>query len=314
MALPPMALAADRGPLGGFGGTVIYENSLGRGTFLSDEFNRQPYWNMSFSIRPSYKIDPDLGITARMRLDISQNIVENSSSTNTRPHDVQIGDLWLYVSFTDFLKIEPAFLKFSGYAALFLPTSRVSDLTRKIIGTRLSATMAFEPLNFMKLDYSFTATKNFNRYTNSAVDTTDFDFPALSRAAGPEQVTEGLVATGKQITEWALAHRVGLTFTFLDDFAVELHWYYFQNFTYQGFEVDEFSSPHATGGRGYSDLMWGVIEVSYSVTDYLGVALGTLTEQTPKTSDNQDFRFPFWDTTNGSANRQTFYLDVVGTF
>ena len=174
--------------------------------------------------------------------------------------------------------------------------------------------MKFAPLDWMSLTYGFSATKNFNEYTNSVGDVDEFDFPLPSRAGGSEGVSEGLVATGKQITEWSLMHQVGLGFSFLEDFSVDVVWYYYQNFTYQSFELDELSSVNAVGGRGYSDLMVGVIEVGYSVTDYLSLSLGTLVEQTPKTADNQNFRFPFWDTTNGADNRQTFYLDVVARF
>ena len=78
-------------------------------------------------------------------------------------------------------------------------------------------------------------------------------------------------------------------------------------------DADLCASPNATAGVGQSDVMWGGLEVSYAVHEYVDLALGSWTEQAPKTADGEAFRFPFWDTTNGAANRQVFYLTVTGS-
>ena len=85
-------------------------------------------------------------------------------------------------------------------------------------------------------------------------------------------------------------------------------------FSYQAIPLDQYSSPYAQEGRGQTDLMYGTLEVSWEVMEHLSLALGTVVEQTPLTADNTGPRFPWWDTTNGSANRQVFYLDVTGSF
>jgi len=331
MALPTVTAAADddddRGVLAGFGGTVIYENSLGRGTFsstaTSDIVESDPdfaLWNMSLSIRPNFTISKINKLKAHLRLDLNTNVIEDSTSTNRVPHDVQLGDVRLYVTWGDFLKIDPAFLSFSGSATLYLPTSLLArNLTNLILSSRLAITTKFAPTDWVSFSYNFGAKKNFNKFENMTVDFGTFvdqnGLPAglPTRAGGAEAVAELTAATGVINTEWVLNHSLSLGFSYAK-FSLGFDWVYYQLFKYGSFDKDANSSPHAVAGTGYNDIMYGYIDLGYSITDNLSIALGTVTEQTPKTSDNQDFRFPFWDTTNGSDNRQTFYFDVTGTF
>ncbi len=44
------------------------------------------------------------------------------------------------------------------------------------------------------------------------------------------------------------------------------------------------------------------------------MSLGWLVDQTPKNTSDGSFRFPWWDTTNGADNVQSFYLDLVASF
>ena len=309
------AEAEPPAPLGGFGGTLIYENSVGKGSFVGDgEFNDRPYWSMLLSIRPKFTISKAHKVSVGLRQDIDKVIIDNADSANTRNRQTTVYDTRLSVSWGEFAKIEPAFLKFSTTAELFLPTSRNSQMATKYLGTRLYLTAGFEPLSWLSLSYQFAGTKNFNRSNNYVLDPKDFSIAPISRAGGAEALSDGLVATGVSPTEWSIYNRGILELKFLEKFTFTIDFVYTQAWGYQSFPIDELSSPNAKAGRSYSDLTDGTLELNYDVTDYLGVALGTVTEQLPKTSDNKEFRFPFWDTSNGAANRQTFYLDVVGTF
>lgn len=322
-ALPQTASADDddEHPLYGFGGTLIYEHSVGRGAFASfgdtnDELGSADLasWGHSLSIRPSYTISKKLKMKLTLRVDISQELVETYASTNTKPNDVQVGDVRVTFGWTDFVKIKPAFLAWNFSTTIYFPTSRLSQVTSRFLAWNMGLTTKFAPAKWFKLDYAFGATKGFHEYTSAVIEEKDFDIPFATRASGAENVAEGLQALAGVNTEWSLSHRIGTVFTFAEDWSVELHWYYFQYFGYGSFEEDEFTAAQAKTGTPYSDLMWGVIEVGYSVNKHLSLALGTLTAQSPKTSDNESFRFPFWDTTNGASNRQTFYFDVIGSF
>lgn len=321
--LLPLGASADDGDktdteksnvLGGFGGTLIYENSVGKGVFTDSNVDDDLY-SMSFSIRPHYVISQDLKLKLTVRMDFDVNIVESYASTNTRQNEVQFRDMQILLGWTDFVRLEAAKLYWSTSFGLVLPTSKLSDIQNKILGLKASLKTAYRPAEWFQLSYTFGATKNFNRYTNSVLDTSGFDAPVSTRSGGAEQVGEGLVAIGtSRSTEWSLTHTVTASFAYAG-FGLDLSYGYYQYFVYDGASATAgSSSPYASSARGYRDLMRGVIEVSYTVNKYLSFALGTLTDQTPFGPNNNDLRFPFWDTSNGSDNRQSFYFDVVGSF
>lgn len=66
----------------------------------------------------------------------------------------------------------------------------------------------------------------------------------------------------------------------------------------------------AQTGAGRTDLISGLIDVSYQVSGNTKVSLGLTTETSPKTDDNQGFRFPFFDFLGPAANRTEFSLAV----
>ncbi len=310
----------DEHPLYGFGGTLIYEQALGRGAFAGTSESAElgaadlTSYGHSLSIRPSYTISKKRKMKLTLRMDLSQELVESYGHTTTTPNDVLLGDLRLSFGWTDFVKVKEAFLSWNLATTVYFPTSRLSQLQTKVFAWNFGITNKFKPVDWFRFDYAFSFTKSFHEFTNPVIDEKDFDIPLTSRANGAEVVGEGLAALGGVNTEWSLNHRIGAIFTFLEDFSFEVHWYYYQYFGYGEFADDEFTSPHAKSGKPYSDLMQGVIEFGYTVTPNLSLAIGTLTAQSPKTDDNESFRFPFWDTTNGADNRQTFYFDVIGRF
>ncbi len=316
LALPATAAADEKkddskdevGVLGGFGGTVIYENSVGKGTFSAGEHTRQPYWNMLLSIRPSFELSKEHKVKAWLRLDVNQNIVENFGSANTRPHDVQFGDLRLYVTWAEMVKVGD--LSVSGAATLYFPTSRASDIANRYFATALSTTARYSPASWFTLTYAFGAYKSFNEFT---MGTTQEDIGNPIRISDPDP-GNGATFTGGQNTEWSLSQNVNLGFSFLEKFSFDISWTFYHRFQYTSFEEDELTSPYAQGGKGYNELMVGTLELGYAPLDWLSLALGSTVEQLPKRADNQSINFPFWDTLNGADNRQTFYLDVVATF
>ncbi len=296
------------------GGTVIYENSLGRGTFLSAGPNQRPWWNMWFRLEPFYRVHGVDGLRLALRFDFSVNVVENADSSNTRPNQLQPGDLKLIASWADIATWEPIGFGLSASVALSFPTSWASRLTTKVLGMSGGFTTAIAPLDWLEIHYRFGVTKNFNQYTHAVVDTDDFASPPVSRAGGAEALAESLLATGSAATSHLIDNELGATFTLFDVVSFGITWEMLHAFSYGNYPLDKWSSPYATAGRGQTDIMIGTLEVGWEVFDYFSLALGTVVEQAPKSADNQDFRFPWWDTTNGASNRQLFYLDAIGSF
>lgn len=297
-----------------FGGELVLSNALGRGSFLGNEFNARPYWNMSLSLSPSYTISKEHKVKASFNIGINKNLVDNADTLTATAKETNLTDISLTVSWGSFVNLKDGLFKLSAYARAYFPTSKISQFMNRMLATRLSLAASSKPVSWMSFGYQFYPTKYFNKYTNQVVDLSDFDLPLPVREGGAEDLGSELLATGGQVYEFALGHHAWTTFSFLSDFNLDIHFYYTQLFGYDDFELDEFSSSNAIAGRSYVDIMTGIIELGYKISDNLSVALGTTVEQTPKTSDNQDIRFPFWDTTNGASNRQTFYFDLAGSF
>ncbi len=302
-------------PLKGFGGTLIYDNTLGKGTFTGsgDGYSSRPLWTMWWSIRPKYTFIDEVALAISLRFDITKTVIDNADSGNSRNRQTVFGDIWLNFG-AGKLQVKSANLTFTAGTTLFLPTSLESRAQSKILGLRFSGSVNYEPVKWFSMLYAFSFTKNFNRFTNTVVDNSDLDIAQVSRSGGAESIGGGLVATGSGITEWGLIHDLHFEFSWLEKFSIGLDYIYLQNFSYNNFAKNDQSSPYATGGRGYSDTSWTIVDFTYQVLPYLGLSLGWMVIQEPKSADNKSVRFPFWDFSNGASNRQTFYLDVTASF
>ena len=308
--------SAKASPLGGFGGLVIYENSIGRGTFSSftDGAADQPLWTMSFSMWPNYTLSRDRGLLRlQLRVGMDINIIENFNSLNTRPSDTRLRDIQIVLQWINFAQFKPANLSWSAFFRIGIPTSLLSQLETRILQARVDLNTVWTPARWLRINYFFSIYRNFHRYANRVVDTSDFDLPPSTRSNGAEALGGALLATGVGNPEWQLLHGVGFTFA-AKGFYAAFNWFLLQTYGYQHFSKDSQASPYGVDGRARLDLMVGAIELGYSVNRSFTIALGSSTLQSPLTANNQSVRFPFWDTTNGSANRQTFYLDLVGSF
>jgi hypothetical protein len=295
-----------------FGASVLGEISVGSGTFTPGPASR-PYVNLLTRLDVDYTFE-DLGLVLASRLTMNVNAVETADSSNTVPHEFKVGDLRISAELNDLLTWDAIGLGVSPVAALTFPTSPESRHAGKLFGMKLGVSVSAEPLPWLVVDARTSVTKNLNRYTNTVLQAEDFDLAPLSRAGGAESVADGRVATGSGVTSWYATWGAGATFTVFDVLSFVIDFEMLHLFSYQQIPLDEYSSPYAHAGRGQSDLMYGTLEVGWDVMDNLSLALGTLVEQSPLTADNTGPRFPFWDTTNGSANRQVFYLNVAGSF
>jgi hypothetical protein len=297
-----------------FGGTAILETSVGRGTFIRDEAVRRPLATLYVSARPEARFGPRRAIAVGLGFDFDVNLVENADSESTRPRQVRAGDLEIFARYDDLAHWERGHLHFGAGAAITTPTSLLSRFQTKLFGLGLSTATRWEPLEWLGVSWSFSLTKNFNRYRTAVLRDGAFDIAPPSRAGGAEVVAEGRTATDLGVTSFLVGNAVSLDFSFLERFSASIGWELVHAFSYNRYPKDDLAADAAQAGRGRTDVMAGSIEVGAELIEHLSVAVGTLVQQAPKSSDNRRFRFPFWDTSNGADNRQIFYLDVIGTF
>ena len=295
-----------------FSASVLAEVSVGAGTFTPGPAQR-PYVNLLTRVRGAYSFE-SIGLTLGASFSVNVNAVENADSGNTVPHQVKPGDLRIDASLDGLLNDAPLGLELSPRVSLILPTSLESIHVGKILGVHTGVTLSIEPLDWLYLDLRTSVTKNLNLSTHAILEAERFDLAPLSRSGGAEAIAEGRVATAGGLTSWFCVWGMGVAFTPVAGLEILVDFEMLHLFSYDQIPLDEYSSPYADEGRGQSDLMYGTIEVSYEVIKGLTLALGSLVEQAPLGLDNESARFPWWDTTNQSANRQVFYLDVLGSF
>lgn len=295
-----------------FSASVLAEVSIGAGTLTPGPAGR-PYVNLLTRVRGSYRFE-DLGLELGLSFSVNVNAVENADSGNTVPHQVKPGDLRLTADLDGLLTWDAIGLEVLPSVSLSLPTSLESIHVGKLFGVTAGVSVAVEPLAWLYADVRTSFTKNVNLTTHAVLEADRFDVAPLSRAGGAEAIAEGRVAIAGGLTSWYAVWGAGVTFTPVERFSILIDFEMLHLFSYDTIPLDAYSSPYAHEGRGQSDLMYGTIELAYALIEGLSLALGTVVEQEPLSADNTSPRFPWWDTTNGSANRQVFYVDVIGSF
>jgi hypothetical protein len=293
-----------------WGGSVHLESSIGRGTFIMNELVRRPYVNMLVSLRPHYTLSKKHKVATSLRVDVDKNLVENFDSENNSPRQVQLSDVRLATTWSEFARLDRAPVAFSTGATLYLPTSRLSRLATKRLGISADITTTYKPRSWLTASHSLSLTKNFNKFTTAALDDDAFDSPRLTRPGGAENIAEGFTAIGDNVIELGLANELSVSVTLVPKLTGSVSFALAQAWTYSTADTDEMSSPLANPGRGQRDIMYSGIDVSYEMVEKLTLSAGWVVSQMPKDSDNTDFRFPLWDMTNGSSNRQVFYLSA----
>jgi hypothetical protein len=280
---------------------------------VADGFQRQPYYGWSLDMRPEYRFTKSLKLRGRFIL--SQELSSSYATKDTEKHQLIPSDTYLTVLAQDVVSDPVTGVALTPYMDVIMPTSILSrKMTNMYFALRPGVQFTRLFFNRLYMFYEFRFTKFFNEYTTMTVDTEDEGTVALVRQGGNEDLGSGLVSTGMSNLSFSFFNRIIGSVLITDELAFTLSWAMANGFTYESYPKDELAAEPAKGGRGQRDVMYGIAEVSYAFTPNFSVALGTNTEQTPKTADNKGFRFPWWDFYSGPENVTLIYFDLVGTF
>ncbi|HIA00629.1 MAG TPA: hypothetical protein EYN66_01730 [Myxococcales bacterium] len=212
--------------LDNFGGSVTLSNSVGRGSFLGNEFNARPYWNMAISLSPKYTISKEHKLTTSLNIGFNTNLVDNADTSTMTPQETNLSDISMSLSWGSFVDIKKGLFKLSTYARVYFPTSKVSQFSNRILATRVSLSATSKPLSWLSVGYQFSPTKFFSKYTNKVLDLSEFDFPVPSRAGGAEALGSEQLALGSQVSSFSLSHHTWTSFSFLKKFNAGVYFYY----------------------------------------------------------------------------------------
>jgi hypothetical protein len=292
-----------------FGGIVILDQSLGLGTFVSDKYARNPYYGWALSLRPRYFFTDNF--FAELRFDLSGELTQSYTSSNTYQRQVMPSDLFLTLKYQNAYKLPVLGVSISPSLRLGAPTSYESRYRNLYLSGALGLDLQRVFASRFVLAYAIRFNKNFNRtYTPTLSSTV-----ALARFRGLEDAGGGEIINGVDNNiSFSLTNSMSGTAIINPKWSLTLQIGIQNAWTYANIAKDEFSSPYAKGGRGQRDSTFGTLDVSYQAFEHVGFSLGVSSSQPAKTRDNKRFRFPFFDFSTEGNNFTNFYFDVYATF
>jgi hypothetical protein len=288
-------------------GMVVIDNSVGLGTFVQGVDQRESY-TLTVVASGGWKFDDHQQLW--LQLPVSQQIVQNYDSLTTTPNQILLGDTELRYFYNNIYKNDD--FSFSSYLWLAGGTSLSARYQSRLLSVRPGVKLAYKagPATLM---FESRFTKNFHQYTSPTVD--GGIGLAIARVGGSEDLAGDVVAVGGVNTEFSLYNRLTASFGLPADLALTVMYAYIQSWSYAWDNNDSFTAENADTGRNLSDVSQTVIDLSWqSPLPYLILSGGVITAQTPKTANNDGFRFPFFDFEAPNSNSTTFYLDAIAVF
>ncbi len=285
------------------GTSIIYENALAALTLdPSAELYYNPTYVMSWIFRPRWYLYDTLSA----RLDFSvESELTNSDWTQTRYEPI-VSDLSLGFIYADFYAIPVVDVKLGGGVWLGFPTSKASQARTLYMSVAPTFSMRrkFDVLAGVEVSYSFRYTKNLNRYTTLQAEEAAFPCPLN---VGDRTECYNLGTRNSSMSFW---NTLAVDAYFIERLYASATVRVTNTLLYPlstaavdtiGGPVDVPPASDNTDHRG--SMLYGV-EVGYDATDYLTVALGSVTAN-PMLDEAGGIRTPFF-------NRYTnVYLDLA---
>jgi hypothetical protein len=297
----------DRATVAPFTLNAKAEAGVGQGSFVADPYARNPYVAWGASVVPAYY--PIAALTLSAFAKLSQEVT--NSEVDSERQQVLFSDLQLrcrYITQIPVLGVDVV-----TEARLYFPTSLVSRYETLVIAPlgRISLFHAFGPV---VLGYSGMFRKNFHRYASPLLDNEGSTPSAYVRGRRAEDTRGPSQAPiGANNVSFSFSNSVFVSYVPISRLALSLYYGISQAFAYERYPEDARSSPYAQGGRGQRDTGFGGLEVWFRLDKRFSFSAGMSTSASPKTEDNQSFRFPFYDFQSTALNLTTFYLDVTMT-
>jgi hypothetical protein len=284
------------------------EASLGQGTFLRDDYARNPHFVWAVSVVPAYYPVPGVALMAYVKL--LQDLTNSEIDSERR--QFLVSDTQLRARWAVPLPSPHTLLFVEGRT--YLPSSRVSQFETLLVGAvaRASAAHEFGPIGISLFSLF---RKNFHRYRSPVLDEGGGgSIPsAFARSGGAEDLRGLSVAVAGNNVSFSTYGSASVSYAPLPGLSISLYYGLGRAWTYNRYERDELASRHAATGRGKRDSSVGGLDVSYRLNDRLSFSAGLVTIAAPKTEDNRSFRFPFFDFQSTASNLTLFYLDVTVT-
>jgi len=281
-----------------------------------DPKNAFDRWANFYSISPGYQISDDFSLSASWSFRHWLTAGGNINRVNeVRISDISLGLGWAGHTF------DKTNTSISGGLGLGIPISRLSRQTSQILDTSASFSVRQRLVEKVSLGLSVSGGRTFHRYTSPVADLTQIgdggdegiEGGPLFRPNGAEDLGDNLVAIGGRNTQHFVSGGLSLSVPVIKKMRASMSYRYSTFWSYKAEIPTEGDDPlraeyAQTDRRG--DAVSGSIGLSYSLPKNLGLRLSLSTSQSPKTSDQRSYRFPFWNFEYPAANRSAVSLGL----
>jgi hypothetical protein len=280
-------------------------NEVGGGTFTSNEHVRRSSYSISLDMIGHVKLVDQLKL--KVRFIASQPVVENYETVTTYKNRTVMADLPVY--FTYLYTVPKLKLEIIPELALVFPTSPESQFKGRYVTLRPKLGLGRD-FKAVRIDYALYFYKNFDRYTQAAVDTSRVgENVILARYNGNEHLTTDIIATdGFGNVSFGFVNAFTFLFNIHKKLGLTVYYEINNGWTYESYNKDENSSEYADSGRGQRDVQRGIVELAIAVTDKFSILVGTDTITAPKSSDNESFVWPFANFSRYHRQNSVVYL------
>ena len=300
--------ATDEEQTTGFSASATVTTQVGQGTFVSNEYARNPYLDWSLDLAPAYQLDEATSFSAQ--LSVTQELTNSDSATSA--NQVFLSDMWLTAN-RKLWTIPVAEIDTSVRGRIYLPTSLASQYEGLYFSGLVQLGLS-RKFGDVSVAFASAFRKNFHSHTSPTIDTENLSQTVIfAREGGNELVDAFLVSPGGNNVSYQFRNSLGVTWTPFERFGVGASYLIANGFTYASYEVDGSSGVGAVAGRGQRDAFMANIEATYGIDDRFELAAGILTQGSPRTADNTGFRFPFWDFESEAENLTTVYVALAAT-
>ena len=284
----------------------MLETGLGQGTFVADPYARNPYFAWAVSAVPAYYPMPalTLAVYAKLAQELTQSDLDNYH------YQPVFYDMQLRCRYTP-PTIPVADINSVVELRTYLPTSTISRYETLIMGlmARWAFFRSFGPI---VLAYGGSFRTNFHQYQSPVLDPGE-DPMIYARLGGADDMRGSNVAIAGNNVSFAIQNALSVSYVPLPNFSLSFSYGLANAWTYKTYPKDDMSSPYADGGRGQRDTAFGGLDLWYRFDQRFSLSGGVFTSASPKTDDNQSYRFPFYDFTSTASNLTTFYLALTVT-
>ena len=329
-----------------WGVSVGIRNSIGQGTFASvegleetddgaevrtvggDPGNAYDRVSMGYSLGASYGFDlpADQSLSLSTSLAWSHWLTQGggiNGSNEIRFQDIGLSAGWGGVT------IPGIDARLSGGLTLTFPTAKTSRIATKVLGTSLSARLSKTFLETISLSFGIGGGKTFHRSKGPLIsqETVGAENIIFREGENGKLGNESLVHIGGINGEYSLSLSFGAGFPIVEKLRGSISYGVGTYWTYNRNNIDEFTpnqvdadgNPVIDEGRGVGQSTSAGVSLSYPlISDWNGISVsgsaGVRTGQTPKTSDNKSFNFPFWNVNGAAANRSSISLGLSGSY